>query len=514
MNKIKELFRNQTFLTLALLFILAFALRFLYFPENIYFGYDQARDAFISQEVLHGKIKIVGPTTSIPGLSHGPFFYYLFAPIYLMSGFDPTGLSIFLRTYNALGLFLIFLIAKNLFKSKWIGLISALLYAFSYEQTQYALFMTHPALAVLTVLTFYLGLSYLFFNKKAYGLPIAVLGLGLSFQFHFLLAYLFLIFVISLIIFRKRLPKLSFKIISLSVLILLFTLSTFIVAEIKFGFGGTNSFISSVSSYSKPSETSPRGGFEGAYLQSSRFVQDNLLAFPVLTPLLLLILFALCVYYLRQKEYRDQFLFLMIWFMIGLFSYFVSKISLYFYGVGTSLSLLLVTAFLISKLYQKLKIAAVVLVVIILLSNLYLVIKNNKMGPNEQINVQVGMLLHNEKRVIDYIYSTAGGQPFAVNAFSMPLYVNTTWAYLFESYGKKKYGYLPVWGGNSAPGYEGNLTVNNSRSTLPERRFLILEPNRGFEQTAASFLENEGWFTDIIEEQRFGEFIVDYQKPK
>lgn len=32
----------------------------------------------------------------------------------------------------------------------------------------------------------------------------------------------------------------------------------------------------------------------------------------------------------------------------------------------------------------------------------------------------------------------------------------------------------------SAPGFEGNLEVNNSRSVLPYKRFLITEPIRGF----------------------------------
>ena len=516
---IRALLNNRIFQILIFIFLAALALRFLYFPGNIYFGYDQARDAFISKELLQGHLKIAGPTTSIPGLNHGALFYYLFAPIYFISQYDPTGLSIFLRIYNALGIFLIFLIGKNLFNEQgssianWLGVVAAFLFAFSYEQTQYALFMTHPALAVISVLTFYLGLTILLFKKKAYGLPLAILGLGLSFQFHFLLAYLGLVLIFNLGIFWRRIPKLNLKVLLISGLCLLFTLSTFIVAEIKFGFSGFKTFVNSSSSYSV-GESAPPGGFDGAFIAAKRYVEDNVFYLPQLSPILLLIFFLGAIYFARKKEDRDQIIFLLIWFIIGLFSYFVSSTELYFYGVGTSISLLVLSAFFIVRIYKRFKIAAILLIIIFLVSNIYLIMKNNQLGPNKQINVQVGMLLDDEKKAIDYIYQKADGQPFAVNAFSMPIFINTTWAYLFENYGQKKYGYLPVWGGAAASGYEGNLVVNNARTTLPEKRFLIIEPIRGIEDKQKDFMIEEGYFADIIESEKFGAITVNAQKPK
>lgn len=518
MAKITTLLKNQTVITLILLFIIGIIIRFLYFPDNIYFGYDQARDAFISLEVLHGKIKIAGPTTSIPGFNHGALFYYLYAPIYFFSQSDPTGLAIFLKFYNAFGIFLIFLIAKNLFGGqnktfgKRIGIISAILYTFSYEQSQYSLFMTHPALAVITVLTFYLGLSLLIFQKKAYGLPLALLGMGLSFQFHFLLFFLIAIFILNLIFFWKKIPRINLKTILFSIFALAFSFSTFIIAEIKFGFKSFKLLIgifggSGAGYFSY-------GGFQSIWHASLRYVQDNFFAAGFFAPVLLIILLILAFYYLRGKNYRDQMIFLLIWFLGGLVSYFINDTSLYFYGIGTSLSLIILASFILSRWFSFSKLITIGLVVLIIGSNLYLIKLNNSIGPNKEINVQTGMLLSDEKKAIDYMYEKADGQPFAVNGFTLPLEVNTTWAYLFGWYGQRKYGYQPVWGGVSAPGYEGNLEVNNNRSSLPDKRFLITEPTRGSEGPLSSFLTNEGWFTDIIEEKRFGEIIVDYQKPK
>lgn len=512
MNQFKIFIRKKITLCLIGLFIIGLFLRFLYFPDNTYFGYDQARDAFISKELLGGHIKIVGPTTSIPGLNHGALFYYIFAPVYLISQGNPQGLSIFLRIYNALGIFLIFLIGKNLFNKK-AGLISALLFAFSYEQTQYALFMTHPALAVLSVLTFYLGLSFLLFKGKAYGLPLALLGLGLSFQFHFLLAYLWLVFILNLGFFWKRIPKINLKIILISIFSLAFSLSTFILTEVKFGFKGIYNLVDTYSKY--PRETgSAYGGVDEILFAAKRYASDNIFFTGNTSALLLLILLLVSLYYLKEKDIRDKVIFLLIWFIVGLFSYLMNKTSLYFYGIGTSLSLLILVSFLTGKIYSKSKIIAVTLILIILSSNFYLILKNNPRGPNPEINVQTGMFLENQKQAMDYIYQKANGQPFAVNAFTMPLFINTTWAYLFQWYGQKKYGYLPVWGGRSAAGYPGNLEINNSRTTLPNKRFLIVEPVRGIERMLKDFIIEEGYFTDTIEEKQFGDFKVRFQKPK
>jgi 4-amino-4-deoxy-L-arabinose transferase-like glycosyltransferase len=518
MKIIRIILKHPTALTLTLIFILAIFLRFLYFPENIYFGYDQARDAFISRQILQGELKIVGPTTSIPGLSHGALFYYLYAPIYFISGSDPTGLAIFIRVYNALGVFLIFFISKFLFDNKsklsgkWMGIISALLFAFSYEQTQYALFMTHPALAVITVLTFYLGMTLLLFQNKPYGLIFALLGLGLSFQFHFLLIFLVMVLALNLIIFRKRIPRLSLKIVVTAFSVFLFSISTFIVAEIRFNFITLKGLANILLHYQETGN--PLGGLSNALLAASRYTHDNILAVDKAEPFILSIFLLISLYFLKSKELRDKIIFLLIWFIIGLISYFVIDTSLYFYGIGSSIALLIFISFLVVSTFYKSKILALILLVIVVSSNIYMILQNNPQGPNKEINVQTGMLLEDEKRVIDYIYSKSNGDPFAVNAFSMPLKVNTTWGYLFEWYGLKKYGYLPIWGGSSAPGYEGNLVVNNSRSTLPYKRFLIIEPVRGLEIAVHDFMTNESWFTDIIEEKHFGDFIVDFQKPK
>ncbi|MBI4035448.1 hypothetical protein HY383_00720, partial [Candidatus Daviesbacteria bacterium] len=59
------------------IFVLAIFLRLLYFPQNTYFGFDQARDAFAVQGILNGDLKIVGPPTANQIFHHGVLYYYI-----------------------------------------------------------------------------------------------------------------------------------------------------------------------------------------------------------------------------------------------------------------------------------------------------------------------------------------------------------------------------------------------------------------------------------------------------
>lgn len=490
---------------LILIFLLAIFLRFIYFPQNIYFGFDQARDAFMSQEILEGDLKVVGPPTGVEGWFHGPLYYYIYAPIYQISSGNPEYVAAFLRISNALGILLVFLIGLVIF-NKWVGVISAFLFAVSFEQTQYALYFNHPSLAVLTVILFYLGLSLLIFKKKQKGLIVALLGLGLSLQFEFVLIYLFLIFVLILFLFRKSIPKINKQNIILAITFFLFSTLTFILVEIKFNFRSVSIFLSLVSS-TKSNQYEINKILGNIYLISQRLINDNIISNSIgiiLIGLLIILIF-------KSPNIRLKLLFLLIWFISGILPFLNNKSStpLYYYSVGASVSLLIFYAFIIQKIFTRNKIIALVLLIIPVISNIYLITTNNKYGSIATINVQSGMLLSDEKKVIDYIYNNSLGNPFAVNAISMPLNINTTWSYLFEWYGMQKYGFIPIWGGDTASGYPGNLKIVSSRSTLPKHQFLIVEPSRGIRPALIeNMLREENYFTKIIREERIGEFIV------
>lgn len=489
---------------LGLFFVIALMIRFIFYPNDIYFGYDQARDSYASLEILKGDLKIVGPPSSLnEKLFHGPLIYYIYAPVYYLFNMNPEAVAALFRVINALGILIVFAIGVILF-NKRVGLISALLFAVSFEQSQYSLFLSHPALAVLTVLLYYFGLSWLIFKKDEKGLVLAAIGLGLSIQFHYVNLFLFGGFLAYLIYFHKIIFKTKFNWVLLSIVSFLLTISSFLIAEFKFNFRGIEALA-----------TATRGvnTLSSIKLSSFRFFRDNFLFYEPLIFFLFLLLVLIVLKLLSVKSLRPKIVFLLIWITIGIIPYAVSGTTSYYHSPAASVSLIITISYIIYLAAKKNMLAAGILIFLILASNLNLILSQNMKGPNSDIVIQPGMLTVNEKRALDYCYTQSKGENFAVNALTIPLFVNTTWSYLFEWYGLQKYGYLPIWGGKNAEGFSGNLKVVDKRSDLPEKQCFIIEPTMGMtEHTRNSFLTEEDYFSTVLEQRQFGTIMVQLRR--
>ena len=488
------------------IFALAVTVRFLFFPDNIYFGFDQARDAFESLSIYKNlDLKIIGPSTASPTLFHGPLYWYLIGPFYLLGKGNPAVPAAFLLILNALGVFLIYLVGKTLF-DKRVGLISAFLYAISFEQTQYAMYFGNPAPAVLTIMLFYLGLTLFLFRKNWKGIVLSLFALGLSIQFEFFLFYLILVFVFLMITLgRRKIKTLGIKEIVLSAAAFIIALSTFILAEIKFGFRTTKSLLGVAGSIGD------NYNFQKAVnVLVKRMVlevNDNIFSFgTAMEILILLALLGLSLYLLtkRIKDYK-KIGFLLTWFLASNLLFIFGIPSLYYSNIGISAGLILLAAYYISKILDKKKILGFTALFLIVISNLVLITKQNPKGIINDIYVQEGMLLGRLKSGIDFIYEESEGKPIVVSASTMPLYINTTWAYLFNWYGKEKYGRLPYWAGRIAEGYPGRLPLWKSQEK-EYAFFSIIEPTRGVEKRFIDeFLEEQKQYGEVLKEEVYGD---------
>ncbi len=516
---------------LILIFLLGLIIRFLYFPTNTYFGFDQARDAFIAKKIISGDPQLIGPSTSYGevGLYHGVLYYYIITPIYFITSGNPFLLSAFLRIFNVFGVILIYFTVKAIFSSKSfdgslvekIGLLSALFFAISFEQSQFSLYMGNPSLASLSVMLTFLGLALTVFQKKGLGLTLAAVALGASMQLELTLTYLLVPVLIILAVNFKELKKVHFKYWIFALFGFLFSIASFIIAELKFNFRGVNGLLSIFGLQTNKDLIAIVSHFLNTVLKMISFNLSGQF-FPGIIPGLTLLI-AVIIIAKKFKDFRKPILFLSIWFFGLFFFYLIAGgrtvgESFYFYDVGVSSVLIILTALILGFLFDRpgffRKISYLILALIIS-ANLNFILSKNSSGTMPVITPQERMLLSDELKIIDMIYADAKGEDFAIKAISIPLDINTTWSYLFEWYGKNKYGFLPIWGNKNAPGYPGNLKVVDAQDALPKKRYLIIEPLYGVPQYFIDeYLRVEGYFTDIGWEKEIGSFKLQKRIPK
>ena len=484
-----------------LVFILAILVRLLYFPENVYFAYDQARDSYTALEILKGNLKFIGPPSfASDKLFAGPLVYYVYALPLALFDKNPEAISVLLRVINSLGVIGVFLIGTSIF-NKRAGLLAAILFAFSYEQSQYALFISHQPQAVIPMLLFYLGLSLLIFKNEPKGIVLAMFGWGLSMQFHY--GYILMVGVLFALalVFARSMLLLRSRYFILSLFALLGTISTYIAVEVKHGF--LSSF------FSQPMGIKPTLYFSKTIFIIYRFFHDLLLANYSYTPLIAIITIGIFIFLFFQKQLRLKLIFLLIWFLGGLAPYLLSGVPSYYYSAATSVSLLIFISYVVSELLSWRAVVGFVIIFGIVANNLYLITTINPQGVNRDMVIQPGMLVSDQKRILDYIYSNALDRPFSVNALTVPLNVNTTWSYLFEWYGKSKYHYIPTWGGDAAAGFPGALPIVKDRAKLPTLQFMIIEPTVGIREAyQINFFKEESYFSKVVDEKKFGTIIV------
>lgn len=499
---------------LFIIFIFAFLLRVYYLPRlALIFEYDQARDAFVVREIISGDLKILGPPSSTPGLFHGVFYYYFLAPAYLLGKGNPIVASYWVAFFNAMGIFILFALVYLLVKKRTTALLASFLFAVSFEASQYATWLSNPTLGVWTVPLAYLGVwmwitKPSFLDKKRWIGPLAcAIGLGLSIQSEIFLAYHLVPVLFWLWIGRKNI---NFGQILEFVLALLFSLSSIILAEFKFGFRGLGALASLITTQDALLNLRGFGDFLVLYLnQLGRSFSNSLFPFNVGYGGFV----GFWMLYWAIKNWKGKTVKILSWEPF-LTSYILAHITVVSLGgistpfltVGIGSGIIAFSAIVISKIWTKNRNLSAVLAFIIIVSNLVVYFREAKRG---QIifAIQKDMLLSKELEAIDFTYSAANGDSFSLNTLTSPLWVNTTWSYLYNWYGKEKYGVVPEWHGRDQVGQLGNNLPPTSKDT--SLYFLILEPMQGIPgKYLLETVNQEDSHSQLIEEKHFGEITV------
>lgn len=489
---------------LGLVVFFGYYLRVMFLPVGaLTFGYDQARDAFVAQEIVSGDMKILGPPASTPGLFHGVFYYYFLVPAYAISR-SPVVAAYWTAAFNALGAILVYFLARMMTKNKLAALAASVMFAISFESSQYAIWLSNPTLGVWTVPMIYLGLWMWLWKRKPWGAVLAGIGLGLSIQSEIFLAYHLVPVMIWVWVYRK---KRKIREVVNFVFTLGATLLTMILVEVKFGFQGIGGLKSLLSSSESVSHGKSLGDFLLLFLnQLGRVYAHN--SYPGNVGYGAMLVLGLLIYALitwdKKKLTWEPFLATWLLAHITVASVGGTSTPFLLVGIGPAVSILL--GIYLAKWWKEQKLITLIIFGVLVYGNLSMIMKENPHGQTI-FSIQSDMTVDNHEAALDYVYSEAGGMPFSVNTITSPLWVNTVWSYMFNWYGVEHYGYLPEWHGRDQVGRLGNnLAVVNDETKL---YFLIAEPLQGI---PPKFVEDtyqaEDAVSKLVEEVKFDQVTV------
>jgi len=496
------------------IFILALVIRWWYLPANaISFAYDQARDAYVVGEILSGDLKILGPSVSgIPGLYHGVLYYYVIAPAYLLGHGSPVAVAYWLSFLGSLGVFVVYLLSYALTKKIWPSVISALIFAFSFEASQYANLLTNASLAVLFVPTLYLGL-YLWITKKSKWAPVITgLGLGLSLQSEIAMAYHFIPVAFWLYLYRK---KISWTEVGKFLASFLLATSSMILVEIKFGFKGLSGLAYLFSGQDAIAQARELGDIFIIYLnQLGRTLSYTI--FPLSVVLGGLLGTGTILYSLAQRAKNNDSgspswqAFLATYILAHLVALPFGGTNMKHIMVGAAAGISVFTGIFLWNNFGRRKFLLALIVIGILSANLFKIARENVNGQTI-FPLQIDLVLSKELSAIDYTYQKANGKEFSINSLTSPLFVNTLWSYLYNWYGNQKYGYLPSWRGKDQIGSLGNNLSSPDKGV--KTHFFIVEPTYGIPELYVGYaFGEEDSRSSLVEDKSFGDIIVQERK--
>lgn len=496
-------FLHERYIILLILFLLvAVGLSFWIYIYRTTFGFDMARDAYEAYSILYKHdIKIMGPGTDIVGLNHGVLWYYMLTVPYFIAHQDPQIAAIFFFLLAIITIPFVWKLSLSLFNDRVHAFVSVVLYAFSPLVIFLNSWLSNPVLCLYATPPLLLLIwSYI---HKPTSIKTFLIGIFYGVLIQSQLANVLLLATIPLYIIFFRI-KFRLKDAATLAMGLFISLSTYLLVEVKFhgkGVLGTLEFLKG-----------HHGGMPNA-LNILHKLQEfmNLTVFPFenITTLLFAIIIIIELVILF-KEYKKPLLFLLLWLInIILFTFFSTGVSTSSFVFIPSIAAgIILISFVMVKLLRKKFLIGIFLAVVVVFQ-IATVIKwqGQEFSP---LAIPRSNTVYRYKQIVDYTYKAAEGKPFTIVTLTVPLYINTSWAYMYEFYGKSKYGYVPFWGGRGQTGFLGNLPEKQFGT---DTRFLILESVIGIPDAyVAKVKYEEEKVSDIVEEKHFGYLTVQKRK--
>lgn len=450
------------------------------------FTYDQGRDFLaVHNLVVNHKLSLLGPTTGLPGVFYGPWWYWFLTPAFFLFGGDPragVGLVALLGVFTII---LAFLVGKKIGGIFW-GLWAAAIVSFSPTFISSSSQMWNPNLLPFLVLfSLWLILKILENPQKSWFFLLGLAtGLILEMEASFGIFYLLGTAIFLIIWFRKKLPPFLFG--------FFLVLLPQIIFDLRHEFLITKAAREAILHPKVYQLALPFG--ERILARADLFFLVFAKTFALGNKILAFGIFVLGIlgfsFFLKTADKKLQkialvFLIMIVTLFLG-FSWYKDIIwEYYLVGLPALALFFLLLSFSLRKplwLGQVLVVVAVFLVLINLGNNLK---KQEKWAGDASV-------LKNQIEILDFIYQDAQKEKFNVIVYTPPL-IDYPYRYLFLWYGQKKYGYQP------SPSLEPQkllYVILEPDVYLPQRRELWLKAREGdgqplFRQKFLSGLEVE-----------------------
>lgn len=415
-----------------LIFLLALLVRLMNIKDHLFFGFEQGRDLLVVRNIYQlTDYVLVGPSTSIGGLFHGVWYYYLLSiPLTLTSG-NPLSASIFLIIFGSLFPVIIYFLAKDIFKSEYWGIFAGCLAVFSHEYILYSRWLSNVSPApVFIALSFLMLWKYLKERSNKYFLLFVISSaLASTFQMILLAQFAYLLFL--MIIFRQlKLPGVKHIFFSFLTLILIFSPS------IIFDFRNQHITINSLSNFvfSSENNSSPSGylsALNSYFLQLQTRFKSTIASIDSLPIQIIIFSSIILSIFYKYKSHKSEILFLIFIIIMSLPILLVSPGNpQYYVAIGIGWLLLLTFAVKVFWSSKKFRILAILIMTIFVWG---MVITFNNLYNNNNVffrTIQDDLNYKDQKAILDFIHNDASGDPYRLVSFTIPSLQPEAWDYL------------------------------------------------------------------------------------
>lgn len=507
-TRMLSILKNNVFLIIVLV-VGAFFRLYAIHDNNVFFFYDQSRDAVISRQIIEqGDIKIQGPSASgtNDSLYHGVLYYYLIGPLYTLFGGSPLVVSALLGILGTITIITVYKITYEITEDRVTAIISATLFSFSAHASLSATWLSNPQIALITIPLLYLYLWRLVKTKDVKNLPLIGLWLGLSHQSIIFSLYLFapVLLVCAYTIMKVGIRKMITPLV-ITGAVYLASIGTMVLTQVQLWRNGIFKF-EDVSGESKVNVTKS--------IDSITQVYTELLQWAIIpnAPMFSLIIASIVIIGALILSTKKQQFFICLWLLAPLTLLIFQPRNSGHTLMGVMPILYISFAIVLSwvKTFRFGYYVVGITIAGYLVSNSTAIQTVHQTARHPMV-IQFGATLRHQLQAIDHTYSK--NADFSIATLTVPYKVNTTWGYLYNWYGQKKYGKKPLFIGPNQAGLPGEDYLSY-KTTPVQFHASIIEPLQGIPEFAQNEFKEveEANSGPIVEEKKFKEIIVQYRQ--